>query len=83
MTGSELGLFLNLDEETILAIQAKALADALQGRVILNWQGEGTSVGKQFALPIADVLSECRYALQNLYPETYGFRLTKVRPFFA
>ena len=80
---SQLGLFMNLDEETILAIQAKALSFIMEGKTIMAWNGEGTSVNKSFSMPPTDILEECRYALQQLYPETYGYRLRVVRPFFA
>ena len=80
---SQLGILLNEEEDVILNIKARALADIAQGRVITTWNGEGTSVGKRYAMEPLDLLEECRFALQQLYPETYSYMLTRVRPFFA
>lgn len=57
----------------VLEIQAKAKEDVKAGRVITSYGNQGTSVSKQFALPVARVLSECAYALKTLDPETYGY----------
>ena len=66
------GLFLRgftLDE--IKSIQSKAKAFLLEGKTIMSWSdGGGTSVSKQFTMPITDLLEECAYALAKLEPST-------------
>ena len=66
------GLFLRgftLDE--IKSIQSKAKAFLLEGKTIMSWSdGGGTSVSKQFAMPVAEVLAECSYALRKLEPDS-------------
>lgn len=68
------GLFVagfTLDE--VKAIQNKAKAMLMEGKTIMNWSdGGGTSVSKQFAMPVADVLEECAYAIRKLDPEMQG-----------
>lgn len=74
------GLFVlgfTLDE--VKAIQSKAKAYLLEGKTIMSWNdGGGTSVSKQFVLPIADVLEECAYALTRM--ETSGNRTMQENP---
>lgn len=64
------GLFLRgftLDE--IKNIQSKAKAFLMEGKTIMSWNdGGGTSVSKQFAMPVTDLLEECAYALAKLEP---------------
>lgn len=66
------GLFLRgftLDE--IKSIQSKAKAFLLEGKTIMSWSdGGGTSVSKQFTMPIENLLEECAYALAKLEPST-------------
>lgn len=51
----------------VKAIQNKAKEALLEGKTIMSWNdGGGTSVTKQFAMPVADVLAECAYALRKL-----------------
>ena len=38
----------------------------------MNWNDAETSVSKQFAMPVAEVLEECGHALRVLDPATYG-----------
>lgn len=80
---SQFGLFLTLDEDTILAIQAKAVEMILEGKTIMQWSGEGTEATKQFAMPPAAVLEECLFALRSKNPVTYGFNSTMIKPFFV
>ncbi len=35
-----------------------------KGKTIMSWNDGGTSVSKQFTMPIADILEECAYALR-------------------
>lgn len=55
----------------ILAIQATAKADLLAGKGIMSYTTGGTSVSKQYSMPIGDVLAECQCALRFLDPVTY------------
>lgn len=72
------GLFINFTKEEVLAIQATAKALLLQGKTIMNYADSGTSAGKQFTMPIDQVLDECNYALLTLDPEnTQGARLIR------
>lgn len=56
----------------VLAIQAKAKELLLEGKTLMNWSDSGTSAGKQFTMPIDEVLAECAHALLTLDPFTYG-----------
>jgi len=56
----------------VLAIQARAKDMLLEGKTLMNWSDSGTSAGKQFAMPVAQVLEECAHALRVLDPATYG-----------
>ena len=56
----------------ILAIQQRAKEVLLEGKTIMNWNDAETSVSKQFAMPVAEVLEECAHALRVLDPATYG-----------
>ncbi len=67
------GLFITgFTAEEVRAIQSKAKALLLEGKTIMSWSDSGTSVGKQFTMPVADILAECAYALRRLDPATYG-----------
>jgi hypothetical protein len=56
----------------VLAIQAQAKALILEGKTVMSYSDDGTDFGKEFALPPATILEECRDALQYLDPDTYG-----------
>ena len=56
----------------VLSIQQRAKEVLLEGKTIMNWNDADTSVGKQFAMPVAEVLDECSHALRVLDPATYG-----------
>ncbi len=67
------GLFItgfNITE--VLAIQQRAKELLLEGKTIMNWNDADTSVSKQFAMPVAEVLEECSHALRVLDPATFG-----------
>ena len=71
------GLFVTgFTVDEVLAIQAQAKKDVLAGRVITNYGNQGTSVGKQFAMPPGKILAECAYALKELDSDTYGLNRT-------
>ncbi len=75
------GLFITgFTAEEVLAIQSKAKALLLEGKTVMSWSDSGTSVGKQFAMPVADVLTECAYALRRLDPDTYGGKTKPATP---
>lgn len=56
----------------VLAIQQKAKEFLLEGKTLMNWSDSGTSAGKQFTLPVDEVLVECAHALRLLDPDAYG-----------
>lgn len=60
------GIFVGLPREEILEIRAKALSFFKQGKTLMSYGDGVTQASKQFAMPPADVLSECRYALDKL-----------------
>ena len=60
--------------QDVLDIQNKAKALLKEGKTLMSYTEGGTTSSKQFTMPIADVLDECGYALQQLAPETYGKR---------
>jgi predicted GTPase len=56
----------------VLAIQRRAKELLLEGKTIMNWNDADTSVSKQFAMTVSEVLDECGHALRILDPATYG-----------
>ena len=67
------GLFITgFTVSEVLAIQRRAKELLLEGKTIMNWNDAETSVSKQFAMPVAEVLDECAHALRLLDPATYG-----------
>lgn len=80
---SKTGILLTLPIETILRIQQTAVEMLLQGRVMMSWEGEGTSAKKEFAMPIVDILSECDWALRSLDPDTYGPIRIQIKTFHS
>ena len=73
------GIFIGLSESDILAIRDKAVAMLKEGKTIMSYSDTGTSVNKQFVMPVREVLAECKIALQQLDPATYGSRVTVIR----
>jgi hypothetical protein len=73
------GIFIGLSESDILAIRDKAVAMLKEGKTIMSYSDTGTSVNKQFVMPVREVLAECKMALQQLDPATYGTRTTVIR----
>jgi len=74
------GIFIGLSESDILAIRDKAVAMLKEGKTIVSYSDTGTSLSKQIVMPVKEVLAECKMALQNLDPQTYGKRTTVLRP---
>ena len=56
----------------VLGIQRRAKELLLEGKTVMNWNDADTSVSKQFAMPVSEVLEERAYALRVLDPATYG-----------
>jgi hypothetical protein len=77
------GIFDTLDEDTILAIQAKAVSLILEGKTLMQWAGEGTEARKQFTMSPNEILQECKYSLKQIDPQTYGHFIRKTKPFFG
>ena len=50
-----------------------------EGKTIMSYSDSGTNVSKQFTMPVKEVLAECKMALQQLDPATYGKRTTIIR----
>jgi hypothetical protein len=65
-----LGLFVGLDEETLLAYKQQALAD--MGLAVTSYSDSGTSVNKQWGIPPRDRLMELNFALSKLDSGKYG-----------
>jgi len=67
------GLFITgFSVAEVRAIQQRAKDLLLEGKTIMNWNDADTSVSKQFAMPVDQVLEECAHALRILDPATYG-----------
>lgn len=66
------GLFVNFTEAEVLQILARAKTLVTEGKTIMNYGDQGTSVGKAFTMPVEKVIAECNYALKTLNPDAYG-----------
>jgi hypothetical protein len=73
------GIFIGLAESDILAIRDKAVALLKEGKTIMSYSDSGTNVNKQFTMPVKEVMLECKMALSQLDPATYGERKTVIR----
>jgi hypothetical protein len=62
----------NFTISEILVIQQRAKDLMFEGKTIMSYNESGTSVSKQFTLPVDVVLEECDHALRVLDPATYG-----------
>jgi hypothetical protein len=60
------GIFVGFTLAEVTAIRTAALAQLTAGKVRMNWSGDGISAGFQFAMNPADVLEECRFAIDRL-----------------
>lgn len=72
-----LGLFVGLDEETLLSYRQQALAD--MGLTVTSYSDSGTSVNKQWGIPARERLLEINYALAKLDSAKYGGAHTSVQ----
>ena len=72
-----LGLFVGLDEDTLLAYKQQALAD--MGLAVTSYSDSGTSVNKQWGIPARERLQELNFALSRLDPLRYGGAHTSVQ----
>lgn len=72
-----LGLFVGLDEGTLLAYKQQALTD--MGLVVTSYSDSGTSVNKQFGLTVKERIMELNYALSKLDPGKYGGAHTSIQ----
>lgn len=72
------GLFIGLDECTLLSIRDKAVALITEGKTLMSYADSGSSATKQFSLPPKEMLNEAMYALSRLDPSVYGRRRTMI-----
>lgn len=72
-----LGLFVGLDEDTLLAYKQQALAD--MGLAVTSYSDSGTSVNKTPGLTVKERIMELNYALSKLDPVKYGGAHTSVQ----
>ena len=72
-----LGLFVGLDEDTLLAYKQQAIAD--MGLAVTSYSDSGTSVNKQWGIPPKERLQEINFALSKLDPKKYGGANTSVQ----
>lgn len=72
-----LGLFVGLDEDTLLSYRQDALASL--GLAVTSYSDSGTSVNKQWGIPPKERLQEINYALSKLDPKKYGGAHTSVQ----
>lgn len=56
----------------VQAIQARAKADLIAGKVLTSYSQGGVSATKMVTMNCVMVLDECKFALQQLDPATYG-----------
>ena len=61
----------NFTISEILVIHQRAKNLLMEGKTIMSYNESGTSVSKQFTLPVDVVLKECEFALQCMDPATY------------
>lgn len=69
--------------DTVLAIRAKAMALYAEGKVLMEFEGEGTSGKRVFVAPIEKILAETRMFLKQADPATYGYPLRTMKVFRA
>lgn len=80
-----MGLFLQgVDtEEDVIAIRNTALTLIREGSTTTSWSSEGTSVTRQFTLPVRSVLEECNWFLSKINPEKYGRKVKRTAPYYT
>ena len=80
------GLLLNpkiITEDQALALYNAAFNLLLEGKTYMEFSGEGTEFRTQFPIPVATMLAEAAYCLQQINPDTYGNIRTQVQPYFT
>lgn len=60
------GIFFDLPQATIEAIQAKAVGLILEGKTLMTYSVGGKAAGKQFAMSPSEMLQEASAALANI-----------------
>ena len=73
------GIFADFTEAEVLAIRATAKTLVTEGKTLMSWGSGNTSTGKQFTMPVREVLEECRYALRKINPDEYGAHVTRAK----
>lgn len=76
-----LGLFYTLPEAQVVALRDRAVSLIMEGKTIMSYSSEGTSVTKQMAMPPKEILEECNAALARINPTKYGATNTSFRRF--
>ena len=67
------GLFIRgFTRSDVKRILARAKELLMEGKTVMSWNDGGTSVSKQFTMPIPDVLEECAYALRYFERQKNG-----------
>lgn len=71
------GIFVGLDEDTLLQYRQEALAD--MGKAVMSYSENGKSVSKAFGISPKERLMEINYALSRLDSSKYGGAHTSVQ----
>lgn len=72
-----LGIYVGLDEETLLQYKQEALADL--GKGVSSYSDSGTSVNKQFGMPPAARIQEINFALSRIDSSRHGGAHTSIQ----
>ena len=72
-----LGIYVGVPEETLLEYKAEALAQL--GLAVTSYSDSGTSVNKQFGMPVATRILEINYALSRIDSSRYGGAHTSIQ----
>jgi hypothetical protein len=72
-----LGIFVGLDEDTLLQYKQEALGQL--GLAITSYSDSGTSVNKTFGMPAKERIQEINFALSKLDPKKYGGAHTSIQ----
>ena len=65
------------DIDTVLSLRQKAMAMLAEGKTVMRWSGEGTSVDKAFPIPLDQLLEETKYFIRD-YNKQYAVNSVKV-----
>lgn len=71
------GIFIGLDEDTLLAYKQSALADL--SLAVTSYSDSGTSVNKTPGMPAKERLMEINFALSRIDRKRYGGTHTSVQ----